>query len=70
MGKQAQRLKMMRHDAWNRQEGRCSRCHKPVEYHEATWDHTKPRAAGGRTSRANGTMMCRRCNSKKGCAYP
>lgn len=53
------------HTAWNRQNGRCSRCHKPMAKDEATGDHVIPISQNGPHSKSNIVAMCRPCNSSK-----
>lgn len=48
-------------------KGKCARCGKKLdengEYHA---DHIKPHSKGGKTCIANGQLLCRICNLKKG----
>ena len=50
-----------------RQKGRCMYCGKKErEYTYLDADHKTPYSQGGRTSLANGQMLCRPCNTRKG----
>lgn len=53
-------------DAWGKQKGVCSRCHKSMALYEATGDHTIAITQGGEHKRKNITAMHRICNSSKG----
>lgn len=59
-------MRQVRGILWHRQEGLCSRCGVFVEWEDATLDHTIPQCQDGKTTLENGTMMCRKCNGKKG----
>lgn len=45
---------------------RCARCGSRVRRCDLTVDHIIPLSRGGRTSRFNAAVLCRRCNSSKG----
>lgn len=51
------------HIAWNGHT--CPDCGRRVRYRDLTVDHIVALRNGGRTSRANAAILCRRCNSRK-----
>ena len=53
----------VRRDVWQRDQGRCVRCHK-TDYLE--FDHIIPHSKGGASTTANVQILCRRCNGQKG----
>ena len=44
----------------------CPACDSTVPFENLSVDHIVPMSRGGRTSRANAAILCRRCNSRKG----
>lgn len=44
----------------------CLGCDSAVAFEDLSVDHIVPMSRGGRTSRANAAVLCRRCNSRKG----
>ncbi|NLF52224.1 MAG: HNH endonuclease [Leptolinea sp.] len=52
-------------EAYERQQGICSNCHKHFELSEMEADHITPWHAGGKTSAENCQMLCKECNRRK-----
>lgn len=54
------------------QRGRCARCHRLMQYHDAsrdsyaTIDHVVPHSQGGSDHVSNLQLMHKRCNGAKG----
>lgn len=55
----------LRERVWNRDNGTCWLCHKPVTLDEMTLDHEIPRVLGGKGG-ANLRAAHARCNNKRG----
>ena len=51
--------------AWQRQEGRCNRCHEPLALDQAVGDHVIPWSRGGRSDDYNCAAIHSWCNSEK-----
>lgn len=58
-------LKFSRDNVYARDRGRCQYCDRHLTKREATYDHVKPRAAGGRTRWENIVLACITCNQHK-----
>lgn len=59
-------LPFSRKNVYIRDGGRCMYCGKKVGLSSFTFDHVKPRCAGGESCWTNVVVSCMRCNSKKG----
>lgn len=55
----------MKREAYERQQGICSKCSKPFELSEMEGDHVKPWHEGGKTAAANCQMLCKEDNRRK-----
>lgn len=51
---------------YEEQGGVCPHCNKKYDIEEMEGDHIKPWSLGGKTTRDNCQMLCKRCNLKKG----
>lgn len=58
--------KKQKREAYERQKGICSICHKHFELEEMEADHIIPWIQGGTTVSDNCQMLCRKCNRTKG----
>lgn len=58
--------KKQKREAYERQKGICSICHKHFELEEMEADHIIPWIQGGTTVSDNCQMLCRKCNREKG----
>jgi 5-methylcytosine-specific restriction endonuclease McrA len=47
---------------FQKQKGKCARCHKKLDLRATQFDHKKPWASGGRTTIANGRALCSECH--------
>ena len=45
----------------------CAYCGRELPIFQLTLDHIIPQAKGGKTTKKNLVLCCRRCNTKKGC---
>ena len=52
-------------EAYERQNGICSKCTNHFEFGEMEADHVKPWREGGKTSAANCQMLCKDDNRRK-----
>lgn len=52
-------------EAYERQEGLCSLCHKHFKIDEMEGDHITPWHLGGKTTSDNCQMLCKACNRQK-----
>lgn len=52
-------------EAYERQNGICSKCGKHFDFKEMEGDHITPWHAGGKTNADNCQMLCRDCNRRK-----
>ena len=52
------------------QQGICHYCGKKFPESELTLDHIVPIARGGRSTRGNLVISCRKCNQNKSCLTP
>jgi hypothetical protein len=52
-------------EAYGRQKGICSKCHKHFELSEMEADHITPWSKGGKTIPDNCQMLCKDCNRRK-----
>lgn len=70
-GAQGKKAKELVEDFYKSQQGRCLYCacithtNPTPKNTKATFEHLTPRARGGRTTRENGGMSCKRCNNLK-----
>lgn len=55
----------MRREAYERQDGICSKCGEEFKLKDMEADHIKPWSKGGKTVAENCQMLCRPCNRKK-----
>lgn len=56
----------MKREAYERQNGICTKCGKHFEIEEMEGDHIKPWVEGGKTNAENCQMLCKSCNRSKG----
>jgi 5-methylcytosine-specific restriction endonuclease McrA len=54
-----------RNDIWDKQNGKCARCKKPLLRSATHYDHKKPWEKGGKTEVKNGQALCANCHSIK-----
>lgn len=52
---------------YNRDNGTCYICHKPVASNDFELDHLVPVSRGGDSSEGNVAVTCRYCNRSRGC---
>jgi 5-methylcytosine-specific restriction endonuclease McrA len=64
-GSDSVRARKWRAVAWVEQDGICYWCPKFVHFDDATADHLKRWADGGKANRKNIVMACRDCNSTR-----
>ena len=57
--------KSEKNEVWERQNGKCARCHKQLIPSATQYDHIKPYAKGGETDTSNIQALCANCHSKK-----
>ena len=50
---------------YHAQNGKCAICGKPYNFENMDGDHVMPWSKGGKTTLANGQMLCKTCNLKK-----
>ncbi len=50
---------------WYQQNGKCARCHKPLNIITVEYDHIKSWADKGKTITENGAALCRECHGMK-----
>ena len=55
----------MKREAYERQNGICSKCGKHFEIEQMEADHITPWSQGGKTNAKNCQMLCRECNRRK-----
>lgn len=48
----------------------CYLCGCRLTFDKATVDHLLPLAKGGKNTKANYRIACKRCNNKRGCTMP
>ena len=46
-------------------EGKCYYCNVPVDINTATMDHIVPLSKGGKSTKANLAVCCKKCNTDK-----
>ena len=51
-------------------KGVCHYCHQKFSADELTLDHIVPVARGGKSTRGNMVVCCRKCNREKSCLTP
>lgn len=56
----------MKREAYQRQNGVCTICHKHFNFNEMEADHITPWSNGGRTISENCQVLCKSCNRRKG----
>lgn len=55
---------------WNSENNKsCPVCGETLTWENFTIDHIKPYSLGGKTTRSNAALMCRKCNAKKAAKY-
>jgi 5-methylcytosine-specific restriction endonuclease McrA len=54
-----------RHHIYEKYEGICVYCHRPVKYEDATIDHRFPKSKGGGDFKYNYFLACYTCNQHK-----
>lgn len=59
------RVKVLRADAYRKQNGKCHWCGKHVPKGEETADHLEELSRGGLTTRDNIVMACQKCNNDR-----
>lgn len=64
------RVRFSRENVYARDHGSCQYCGRRVTRGEATYDHVRPRRAGGPTNWTNVVISCLPCNQKKGGRTP
>ncbi len=59
-------VRFSRTNLYIRDGGECQYCGLPLDHREATVDHVIPASNGGKTTWANCTIACMKCNVSKG----
>ena len=62
------KAKVLRQSAWWKGElakGVCHYCHQKFEIGELTMDHIVPVVRGGKSTKGNVVVCCKKCNSEK-----
>lgn len=59
-----------RRNVYERDNGQCQYCGKPLSLNKMTFDHVIPRSQNGLTSWKNIVCSCLKCNTKKGGKTP
>ena len=54
--------KTQKTEIWDRQKGKCARCHKPLKMATVEYDHVKQYSRGGSTRTSNGRALCKNCH--------
>ena len=57
--------KSEKNEVWERQHGKCARCHKQLIPSTTHYDHIKPYGKGGETDTSNIQALCANCHAKK-----
>lgn len=60
------RTRMLRHEIYARDGGRCVYCHRELTLEAMTLDHVIPFSKGGPSTARNLVSSCRPCNEGKG----
>ncbi len=55
----------MKREAYEKQRGKCKKCHKNFEIEKMEADHITPWSRGGKTIAKNCQMLCKKCNREK-----
>jgi len=54
-----------KNEIWAQQNGKCARCHKPLDLRTVEYDHGRAWSAGGPTRVKNGRALCPECHKLK-----
>ena len=55
----------LRRRLYRRRKGKCQGCGKQIRYADATLDHIRPKARGGKDHKSNVQILCKACNGLK-----